>query len=167
MGIGATPGGRGTGEGLARQADGAAWQVEIEIGRLLLDGFDRIDRDAVAAAFGRELTRLLRRGAVVPGADGAPGIELASLGARLPAVPLPAGTSPGRLGRSLAGAVFGVLGGLGKAARPPAPAVWPDNAARGTHGEAVSRGPAGEGGVAAAGAPGTVPRARGAEAAAR
>lgn len=160
MGVGGAPGGRGTGEG-------PAWQVEIEIGQLVLDGFDRIDRDAVAAAFGRELARLLRRGAAMPGTGGAPGIELASLATRLPAAALPAGTSPGRLGRSLAGAVFDVLGGLGKAARPATPAVWPDNAARGTHGEAVGPGPAGEGDATAAGAPGTVPGARGAQAAAR
>ena len=34
-----------------RRDEGTAWQVDIEIDRLVIHGFDRIDRDAVAASF--------------------------------------------------------------------------------------------------------------------
>ena len=43
--------------------DAAPWRVDVEIGELVLDGFERVDRDGVAGAFCAELSRLLRRDA--------------------------------------------------------------------------------------------------------
>jgi hypothetical protein len=74
-------------------------RIELEIGELVLDGVPRAHRDVVAAAFARELTRLLReRGDVAP----EPG----------PPPPLPATTGPRALGRAIARSVHeGLCGG--------------------------------------------------------
>jgi hypothetical protein len=108
--------------------DRGAWQVEVEIDQLVLDGFERIDRDAVGSAFGRELDRLLRRHAGALAAGGADGIELASRVARLPGTQLPAGLSPRRLGQSLAGAVFSAIAGAATTPDPRGIAPRPDGA---------------------------------------
>jgi hypothetical protein len=89
------------------------WRIEVEIGELVLTGVRRADRDQVAAAFQRELARLLR-------SRGLP----AGFGARdavtsLP--PLPATTSPHRLGRALAQAVHTGLSDR----RSPILTLWP------------------------------------------
>jgi hypothetical protein len=91
--------------GVAREPN-----VTVEIGELVLDGFDhRVDPDLVSAAFQRELDRLIRvRG--VPLADGS-----RRLGALTGLPPLPATTSPGRLGVALARAVHAGLSGEGRA----------------------------------------------------
>ncbi|MFE6867520.1 hypothetical protein ACFVFS_13240 [Kitasatospora sp. NPDC057692] len=88
---------------------GFAGRIEVEIGELVLDGFADIDRERVAAAFRVELTRLVE----------ARGIPLAHGGDRaldrlhgLP--PLPAGTSPRRLGEALARALHTGLSGSGR-----------------------------------------------------
>ncbi|WP_411145378.1 hypothetical protein [Streptomyces sp. x-80] len=83
----------------------------IDIGELVLDGFDsRIDPDRVSAAFQSELTRLVRERGVPLAADGA-GVTLDGL-AGLP--PLPATTSPVRIGEALARAVHAGLAGRGE-----------------------------------------------------
>ncbi|MFI0487123.1 hypothetical protein [Actinomadura sp. 9N215] len=84
--------------------------VRVEIGELVFDGFDhRVDPDLVSAAFERELDRLIR----------ARGVPLADADRRLDTLtglpPLPATTSPGRLGRALARAVHVGLSGQGRA----------------------------------------------------
>ncbi|MFG2290020.1 hypothetical protein ACGFOU_28590 [Streptomyces sp. NPDC048595] len=83
----------------------------IDIGEMVLDGFDaaRVDPDRVSAAFQAELTRLVRERGVPLAADGT-GVALDSL-AGLP--PLPATTSPVRLGEALARAVHAGLAGRG------------------------------------------------------
>ena len=96
-------------QGRHRRDDRGAWRVEVEIDHLVLDGFERIDRDAVGAAFGRELDRLLRRGTRALTAEGTAGIELASRVACLPGTQLPAEMPPRRLGQALAGVVFSVI----------------------------------------------------------
>lgn len=85
--------------------------VRVEIGELVFDGFDhRVDPDLVSAAFRAELDRLIRdRG--VPLADGDRRLDALT---GLP--PLPATTSPGRLGVALARAVHAGLSGGGRAA---------------------------------------------------
>jgi len=86
--------------------------VRVDIGELVLDGFDaRVDPDRVTAAFQTELTRLVRERGVPLAADGG-GRELDAL-AGLPA--LPATLSPGRLGEALARAVHAGLSGRGEA----------------------------------------------------
>ena len=109
-----------------RRDDRGAWRVEVEIDHLVLDGFERIDRDAVGSAFGRELDRLLRRHAGGLAAEGTAGIELASRVACLPGTQLPAEMPPRRLGQALAGAVFSVIEGAGAASA----AAWPPDARR-------------------------------------
>ncbi|MFI6768303.1 hypothetical protein [Streptomyces sp. NPDC050355] len=83
----------------------------IDIGELVLDGFDaaRVDPGRVSAAFRTELTRLVRERGVPLAADGT-GVALDGL-AGLP--PLPATTSPVRLGEALARAVHAGLAGRG------------------------------------------------------
>jgi hypothetical protein len=110
-------------QGRHRRDDRGAWQVEVEIDQLVLDGFERIDRDAVGSAFGRELDRLLRRGARALAADGTARIELASRVACFPGTQLPAELSPRRLGQALAGVVFSVIEGAGTASDSPAAAA--------------------------------------------
>ena len=117
-------------QGRRRSHGGGAWQVEVEIGQLVLDGFERIDRDAVGAAFGRELDRLLRRGTRALAAEGTAGIELASRVACLPGTQLPAEMPPRRLGQALAGVVFSVIEGAGTASDPPPAAARPPDARR-------------------------------------
>jgi len=111
-----------------RRCDRGAWQVEVEIDKLVLDGFERIDRDAVGAAFGRELDRLLRRHADALAAGCADGVELASRVARLPGTLLPAELSARRLGQSLAGAVFSTIEGAATAPDPRAVVPRPHEA---------------------------------------
>ena len=77
-------------------------RIELEIGELVLDGVPRADRDIVAAAFTRELTRLLHL-------RGLPGEPSAGVGAP---PPLPATTGPRALGRAIARSVHeGLCGG--------------------------------------------------------
>ncbi|MCB5911739.1 hypothetical protein [Streptomyces pinistramenti] len=86
--------------------------VRIDIGELALDGFDAgMDPDRVSASFTRELARLVRERGVPLAADGT-GVTLDGL-AGLP--PLPAATSPARLGEALARAVHAGLAGRGEA----------------------------------------------------
>jgi len=76
----------------------------VEIDELVLDGFERVDRDAVADAFRRELDRLLRSdpGRLASAGDsGDSGTERARVAANLGKT-----MPPRRLGQSLAGAVF-------------------------------------------------------------
>jgi hypothetical protein len=89
---------------------GVTGDVHVEIGELVLDGFDRaIDADLVSAAFSAELTRLVRlRGVPIAGAD----VE-ALIG--LPA--LEPTTSPERLGVALARSVHAGLSGQGREVR--------------------------------------------------
>jgi hypothetical protein len=94
----------------------------VEIDELVLDGFERIDRDAVAGAFRRELDRLLRRD---PGRLALADNDTAR--ARVVA-DLPETMPSHRLGQSLAGAVFRAIDGVnerttGPAARTPGPAA--------------------------------------------
>ncbi|MET8677333.1 hypothetical protein ABZW18_07030 [Streptomyces sp. NPDC004647] len=90
--------------------------VRVDIGELVLDGFERVDPDRVSAAFQRELARLVRERGVPLAADGE-GRALEALSG-LPA--LPATTSPGRIGEALARAVHAGLSGGGEADRPSA-----------------------------------------------
>jgi hypothetical protein len=86
--------------------------VRVDIGELVLDGFDaRMDPERVAAAFEAELTRLVRERGVPLAADGGGRAPEALSG--LP--PLPATTSPARLGEALARAVHAGLSGRGEA----------------------------------------------------
>ncbi|MGP3950454.1 hypothetical protein [Streptomyces sp. 7N604] len=89
--------------------------VRVEIGELVLDGFDhRVDPDRVSVAFQAELARLVRERGVPLAADGADRALEGLSG--LPALPaLPATTSPGRLGEALARAVHAGLSGRGDA----------------------------------------------------
>ena len=89
-----------------------AYRIEVEIGELVLTGVREADRDRVAAAFRRELTRLLQSRGLPAGA----GTRDAVTG--LP--PLPATTSPYRLGRALAQAVHTGLSGQ----RSPILTLW-------------------------------------------
>ncbi|MFF4602045.1 hypothetical protein ACFY12_04690 [Streptomyces sp. NPDC001339] len=102
--------GRPPGTGPAEVAPQSASRFRIDIGELVLDGFDaRVDPGRVTAAFQAELARLVReRG--VPLAEDGTGAALDGLtGLRLP--PLPAATSPARLGEALARAVHAGLAG--------------------------------------------------------
>ncbi|MEU7639995.1 hypothetical protein [Streptomyces sp. NPDC039016] len=92
----------------------SAGTFRIEIGELVLDGFDaRVDPSRVSAAFQAELSRLVRERGVPLAADGG-GADLALDGlAGLPA--LPATTHPVRLGEALARAVHAGLAGRGEA----------------------------------------------------
>jgi hypothetical protein len=88
--------------------------IRVEIGELALDGFDRVDPERVAAAFQAELSRLVRERGVPLAADGTDRALEALSG--LP--PLPATTSPGRLGEALARAVHAGLSGRGETRSP-------------------------------------------------
>ncbi|WP_255954118.1 hypothetical protein [Streptomyces odontomachi] len=84
----------------------------VDIGELVLTGFDRaLDTTRVTAAFEAELARLVRERGVPLAADGA-GRALDALGG-LP--PLPAHLSARRLGQELARAVHDGLSGRGEA----------------------------------------------------
>ncbi|MFB6436658.1 hypothetical protein ACFCVY_07730 [Streptomyces sp. NPDC056411] len=94
------------------QRDAAPRSFRIDIGELVLDGFDRrIDPTRLTAAFEAELARLVHERGVPLAADG-PGVTLDAL-TGLP--PLPATASPGRLGEALARAVHAGLAGRGDA----------------------------------------------------
>ena len=85
--------------------------VELRIERLVLTGVPLPPggRAALAAAFGRELTRLIQDGGLAPALLGATGP--ARLTATLsPAAAARAGTGP-RLGGELARSVYSCLGG--------------------------------------------------------
>ncbi|WP_374493255.1 hypothetical protein [Streptomyces sp. ICN903] len=85
--------------------------VRVDIGELVLDGFDaRVDPERVTAAFEAELTRLVRERGVPLAADG----EGRALEALSGLPPLPATTSPSRLGEALARAVHAGLSGHGE-----------------------------------------------------
>lgn len=89
--------------------------VRVDIGELVLDGFDsRIDPDRLSVAFQTELARLVRERGVPLAADGS-GRDVEALGG-LPALPVT--TSPGRLGEALARAVHAGLSGRGEAGAP-------------------------------------------------
>jgi hypothetical protein len=89
--------------------------VRVDIGELVLAGFERLDADLVSAAFQAELARLVRERGVPLAADGGQALDALS---GLP--PLPATTSPGRLGEALARAVHAGLSGRGEADGPSA-----------------------------------------------
>lgn len=85
--------------------------VRVEIGELALSGFDaRVDPDRVSAAFQAELARLVRERGVPLAADG----ESRALDVLSDLPPLPATTSPARLGEALARAVHTGLSGRGR-----------------------------------------------------
>ncbi|MCC5031704.1 hypothetical protein DMH02_000095 [Streptomyces sp. WAC 00631] len=103
-------------------------EVRVEIGELVLDGFDaRIDTDRVTAAFRAELTRLVREQGV-PLAAGGRDLAVETL-AGLP--PLPRTASPARLGEALARAVHAGLSGDGAPDAPGGPGRRPDATGRG------------------------------------
>jgi hypothetical protein len=81
-----------------------AVNVRIEIDQLVLHGVRPADRHRVAAAFERELTRLLRTRGLPSTVD--------SERTKLP--PLPRTTSPRRLGEALARSVHSGLTGGGR-----------------------------------------------------
>ncbi|MBB5122013.1 hypothetical protein AF335_08240 [Streptomyces eurocidicus] len=88
-------------------------RVDVEIGELVLHGFEHVDRDLLADAFRRELHRLVRdRGVPLAGDTG---ITL-DLVRGLP--PLPGTASPHRLGTALARAVHAGLAGRGDTGEP-------------------------------------------------
>ncbi|MFB7307451.1 hypothetical protein [Streptomyces sp. NPDC056192] len=89
-----------------RPAEGT---IRVDIGELVLDGFERLDPDRVSAAFEAELSRLVRERGVPLAADGGRALDALS---GLP--PLPSTTSPGRLGEALARAVHAGLSGRGE-----------------------------------------------------
>ncbi|WP_380283523.1 hypothetical protein [Kitasatospora purpeofusca] len=96
--------------GAGRGAEGGSGgRIEVEIGELVLDGFAGIDRDRVTVAFRGELARLVEAHGVPLAAGGDRVLDLLS---GLP--PLPAGTSPRRLGEALARAVHTGLSGGGR-----------------------------------------------------
>src|SRR5262249_38605488 len=108
--------------------DPAPWRVDVEIGEVVLDGFERADRDAVADAFGRELGRLLRRQpARLITDDDAHGGGTGTGDWRVTA-DLPPAISPVRLGQSLAHVVFRAVGGPPPAEGGPAASVRPIDA---------------------------------------
>ncbi|MEV4969430.1 hypothetical protein [Streptomyces scopuliridis] len=83
--------------------------IRVDIGELVLNGFDRVDPDQVSAAFQAELSRLVRDGGVPLATNGGRALDALS---GLP--PLPATTSPRRLGEALARAVHAGLSGRGE-----------------------------------------------------
>ncbi|WP_245231764.1 hypothetical protein [Streptomyces novaecaesareae] len=102
----------GPGRGIAGRNDperGSAGRIEVEIGELVLDGFEPIDHERLTTAFRTELTRLVRTRGVPLAAAGDRALDLLS---GLP--PLPAGSSPQRLGEALARAVHAGLSGGGQ-----------------------------------------------------
>ena len=95
--------------GLNEAPRGAASTIRVDIGELVLDGFERLDPDRVSAAFQAELARLVRERGVPLAADGGRALDGLS---GLP--PLPSTISPGRLGEALARAVHAGLSGRGE-----------------------------------------------------
>ncbi|MFF3397621.1 hypothetical protein ACFYW6_03765 [Streptomyces sp. NPDC002659] len=95
--------------GLNEAPRGAESTIRVDIGELVLDGFERLDPDRVSAAFQAELARLVRERGVPLAADGGRALDGLS---RLP--PLPSTISPGRLGEALARAVHAGLSGRGE-----------------------------------------------------
>ncbi|MFE4054977.1 hypothetical protein ACFXP3_01485 [Streptomyces sp. NPDC059096] len=95
-----------------REAPSPLPSVRVEIGELVLDGFDRLDPDRVSAAFEAELARLVRDRGVPLAMDGGRALDALT---GLP--PLPATTSPRRLGEALARAVHAGLSGRGESTR--------------------------------------------------
>ncbi|MFE9863521.1 hypothetical protein ACFYPZ_12310 [Streptomyces sp. NPDC005506] len=83
--------------------------IRVDIGELVLDGFERLDPERVSVAFEAELSRLVRERGVPLAADGGQALDALS---GLP--PLPSTTSPGRLGEALARAVHAGLSGRGE-----------------------------------------------------
>jgi hypothetical protein len=102
--------------------DAAPWRVDVEIGELVLDGFERVDRDGVADAFCAELSRLLRRDTGRLLAQGAVGGD-AGAGDVRAAAELPRGMPPRRLGQSLARAAFSAIDRVARAGDAPADAA--------------------------------------------
>ncbi|WP_406835060.1 hypothetical protein ACICHK_01060 [Streptomyces sp. AHU1] len=106
-----------------------AGRIDVEIGELVLDGFPRVDRDRVAEAFRRELTRLVREYGVPVAddlvsdghgeGDGDTGLAL-DVVRGLP--PLPYTVSSDRLGMALARSVHaGLTTGRGRRPEPGRP----------------------------------------------
>ncbi|MEU6082233.1 hypothetical protein [Streptomyces sp. NPDC047108] len=94
-----------------RARPGPAHTVRVDIGELVLDGFERVDTDRVSEAFQAELTRLVRERGVPIAADGTDReLDVVS---GLPA--LPANASSRRLGQELARSVHAGLAGRGEA----------------------------------------------------
>jgi len=88
-----------------------ASRVELQIGELVLHGVEARDREAVAEAFTRELTRLLSENGVPEALSptGGESQQVDSLDASL--FPGSMGLSPGHLGTRVALAVYTGLGG--------------------------------------------------------
>ncbi|MEU3920803.1 hypothetical protein [Streptomyces sp. NPDC029004] len=95
--------------GLNEAPSPAERTIRVDIGELVLDGFERLDPDRVSAAFQAELARLVRERGVPLAADGGRALDGLS---GLP--PLPSTISPGRLGEALARAVHAGLSGRGE-----------------------------------------------------
>jgi hypothetical protein len=103
--------------GMTPASDPLPWRIEVEIDELVLNGFERVDRDAVSDAFRRELDRLLRRDPsrlASAGARSDNDTERARVAADLPAI-----VPSHRLGQSLAGAVFRAIDGVNERAAGP------------------------------------------------
>ncbi|SFS96538.1 hypothetical protein [Saccharopolyspora flava] len=82
--------------------------VRVHVGELVLDGFEHVDRDRLAAAFQAELVRLV-------GERGIPA-EARDVDAVTDLPELPRTNSPARLGEALARAVHAGLTGRGRSA---------------------------------------------------
>ncbi|WP_243788594.1 hypothetical protein [Saccharopolyspora gloriosae] len=85
--------------------------VRINVGELVLDGFDRVDPERASAAFQTELTRLVHERGVPVAADGSRRFDEVT---ELPELPVT--TSAVRLGEALARAVHAGLAGRGRSA---------------------------------------------------
>jgi hypothetical protein len=83
--------------------------VRLHIDRLVLDGIDvgPADRPRLQAAVEQELARLIGAGGLSPELAG--GVAVPSV--RAPQIALAPDAKPAQLGTSIAGAVFGGLGG--------------------------------------------------------
>ncbi|MFD4584340.1 hypothetical protein [Streptomyces sp. NPDC058434] len=101
--------GTGTGGTGTSTGTGGTGTVRVDIGELVLDGFDRLDPERVAAAFRGELARLVRDRGVPLAAEGGRAFDTLT---GLP--PLPATSSARRLGQALARAVHEGLSGRGE-----------------------------------------------------
>jgi hypothetical protein len=102
--------------------DAAPWRVEVEVGELVLDGFEQVDRDGVADAFCAELSRLLRCDTgrlLAPGAAGGAAVA----GDVRAAAELPGRMAPRRLGWSIARAAFSATDSAARAGDAPADAA--------------------------------------------
>lgn len=91
------------------ETSGDPGEIRVEIGELALDGFHG-DPERVMAAFETELARLVTERGVPLAADG----EAHTLDALTGLPPLPATTSPARLGEALARSVHAGLSGRGE-----------------------------------------------------